>query len=234
MENPESSSAKRPFFTRSRITHPDITDPRSTLLIDPAEMLIKLETLRKIRAGQVRLAFRRWKKPTVKSGGKLHTVVGQLEIRSVTKTSLKAITAKDAKQAGFETRASLLEELRGRAGETYRIDLCYAGEDPRVDLANDISATPDELRSLVFKLRRMDGRSKSGPWTLPTLALIDEHSEVSAAQLAERIGIQKMEFKANVRKLKNLGLTVSLAVGYQLSPRGAVVLKHLKANPNSP
>ena len=33
--------------------------------------------------------------------------------------------------------------------------------------------------------------------------------------------------KANVRKLKNLGLTVSHHPGYTLSPRGETMLRHL-------
>jgi hypothetical protein len=35
----------------------------------------------------------------------------------------------------------------------------------------------------------------------------------------------KLTFKANVRKLKSLGLTVSLEVGYRLSPRGRALLE---------
>ena len=41
-------------------------------------------------------------------------------------------------------------------------------------------------------------------------------------------GQEKMPFKVNVRKLKRLGLTESLDVGYRLSPRGAVVLSALR------
>jgi len=39
--------------------------------------------------------------------------------------------------------------------------------------------------------------------------------------------MEKSQFKINMGKLKGLGLTESLAVGYQLSPRGAVVLSEL-------
>ena len=38
------------------------------------------------------------------------------------------------------------------------------------------------------------------------------------------VGRDTLAFKANVRKLKGLGLTESLAVGYRLSPRGVAVL----------
>jgi hypothetical protein len=42
--------------------------------------------------------------------------------------------------------------------------------------------------------------------------------------------MEKAPFKANVRKLKGLGLTESLEIGYRLSPRGRAVLRHLGSN----
>jgi hypothetical protein len=38
--------------------------------------------------------------------------------------------------------------------------------------------------------------------------------------LARGLGRETRAFKADVRRLKELGLTVSLEVGYELSPRG--------------
>jgi hypothetical protein len=35
---------------------------------------------------------------------------------------------------------------------------------------------------------------------------------------------ERLPFKANVRKLKRLGLTISLETGYRLSPRGEAYL----------
>jgi DNA-binding MarR family transcriptional regulator len=46
-----------------------------------------------------------------------------------------------------------------------------------------------------------------------------------ASDLAEKLGYQKAWFKNNVRKLRALGLTESLEVGYQLSPRGRTFLE---------
>lgn len=39
--------------------------------------------------------------------------------------------------------------------------------------------------------------------------------------------MDRAQLKANVRKLKGLGLTESLTVGYRLSPRGDTVLRRL-------
>jgi hypothetical protein len=45
-----------------------------------------------------------------------------------------------------------------------------------------------------------------------------------APDLAASLGRETAPFKADVRKLKELGLTESLLVGYRLSPRGRAYL----------
>ena len=45
-----------------------------------------------------------------------------------------------------------------------------------------------------------------------------------AGDLAAGLGRERLPFKADVRKLKALGLTESLEVGYRLSPRGRAYL----------
>ena len=45
--------------------------------------------------------------------------------------------------------------------------------------------------------------------------------------LAASVGREKLPFKRDVRKLKELGLTESLRVGYRLSPRGKALLERL-------
>ena len=72
-------------------------------------MLIRANVLESIRAGEVTLAFRRWSKPTVKAGGTLRTMVGVLAVDSVQKVSLSRITAKDARQAGYQSLAELTQ-----------------------------------------------------------------------------------------------------------------------------
>jgi hypothetical protein len=48
---------------------------------------------------------------------------------------------------------------------------------------------------------------------------------VRAPDLAASNGWETQAFKLDVRKLKNLGLTISLRVGYELSPRGREYLR---------
>jgi len=51
-----------------------------------------------------------------------------------------------------------------------------------------------------------------------TLQTIAEHPDERAADLAARLRRPRDEFKRDARKLKALGLTISLEVGYRLSP----------------
>jgi hypothetical protein len=75
-------------------------------------MLFNLRALEGIAGGEIDLAFRRWKRPTVKAGGTLRTRAGVLAIDTVDPTSERRITARDAKRSGFRSRAELLSSLR--------------------------------------------------------------------------------------------------------------------------
>ena len=70
------------------------------------------------------------------------------------------------------------------------------------------------------RLDRLDRASTHGPWTRAVLAVIAAQPATRAADLAAGFGRETLPFKTDVRKLKNLGLTESLEVGYRLSPRG--------------
>ena len=111
----------------------------------------------------------------------------------------------------------------------YRVRLRHAGADSRIALRQNADLGDDELQALAARLGRMDARSGDGAWTLRYLELLQEHPATRAADLAADVGMEKLPFKQRVRRLKELGLTESLAVGYRLSPRGRRVLRHLLA-----
>ena len=92
--------------------------------------------------------------------------------------------------------------------------------DERDVLAAQAALTEADLADLDRRLDRLDRASSHGPWTQATLRLIAERPAVRAGDLAELAGRELQPFKLDVRKLKNLGLTISLDVGYRLSPRG--------------
>jgi hypothetical protein len=193
-------------------------------------MLFRPETLAKIAHGDVTVAFRRWRRPTVRAGGQLHTRAGLLAIDTVERIEEGDVTDADARDAGFATREEALRELAaGRDGQLYRIRFHLAGPDPRIALRNDAALTDDDVRALSARLERLDRASAHGPWTCDTLRLIAEMPEVRAADLAEELGRERLSFKADVRKLKAMGLTKSLEVGYRLSPRGRALLALLDA-----
>jgi predicted transcriptional regulator len=74
------------------------------------------------------------------------------------------------------------------------------------------------------RLQRLDRSSPTGAWTRKTLLIIASAPGRRAAELADELDIDIVTFKRNVRKLKALGLTISLETGYRLSPRGAAFL----------
>ncbi len=195
-------------------------------------MLIKRRDLNEIAAGRITLAFRRWKRPTVRTGGTLRTVAGVLAIDRVDRVTEAEVTESDARRAGFASRAALIEQLsRRRQGELYRIELRLSGPDPRRQLRERTSMEAEEVARLKQRLDRYDASSRRGPWTLETLRLIAGRAGTRAVDLADTLGVGKDCFKRNVRKLKELGLTESLEVGYRLSPRGHRFLSLLDRQP---
>jgi hypothetical protein len=188
-------------------------------------MLLRAETLARIAAGEVTLAFRKWRRPTVRSGGTLLTRAGQLWIRSVAVIEAADITEADAARAGYPSRDVLIDELEGRAdGAIHRIEFDGLGPDPRHALRESQPGESDAVE-LRRRLDRLDAASSDGPWTLKTLVAIRDHPGLRAGDLCLLVGQDRARFKPNVRKLKRLGLTISLEVGYRLSPRGAALLR---------
>jgi hypothetical protein len=179
-----------------------------------------------VQSGSVTITFRRWKRLQVKPGKRYRTAVGMLEVESVDVIPPSKITNADAKRSGYPSAAAVLADLRGTDDlPIYRIRFHAVHEpDPRDELARSVP-TDDEIADLDARLNRLDHASKIGPWTAQTLALIAEHPARRAGDLADMVGRERLPFKLDVRKLKNLGLTLSFEVGYRLAPRGQAYLE---------
>jgi hypothetical protein len=202
-------------------------------------VLFPLRVLDAIRDGRVDLAFRRWERARVRPGSRLRTAIGVLEVGSVEIVERSSLGEDEARRAGFDSREDLLAMLDERdRGAIHRVELRYAGADPRVELRAKADLSETELGEIARKLARLDEASRHGPWTTSVLELIARKPEVRAEELAAELGRQKPPFKRDVRKLKELGLTISLSPGYRLSPRGEAVLKALgrrrKGGPSLP
>lgn len=184
-------------------------------------MLLKRATLEGIAEGRLTLAFRRWKRPTVRAGGELRTAIGVLGIDAVDAIAESDITEADARSAGYPDRDALLADLNRRSeGDLYRVALHLAGDDPRAALREQDTLDGENLAAIAARLDRFDRSSRYGPWTEAVLRLIADSPGTRAPDLAASLGRETQPFKRDVRKLKELGLTESLEVGYRLSPRG--------------
>jgi hypothetical protein len=182
-------------------------------------VLFRLDELRRIGEGEITLAFRRWRRPTVKAGGTLRTKAGVLAIDSVEPIREEDVTDEDARRAGAPDREALLARLRPE-GRLHRVEFRLAGPDPRIALRERREVSPAERAEIDARLARLDAASRHGPWTRTVLGLIAERPGTRAPELAASLERETAPFKADVRKLKELGLTESLEVGYRLSPRG--------------
>jgi hypothetical protein len=87
------------------------------------------------------------------------------------------------------------------------------------------AATPDAIAGASARLDRLDRASPRGPWTRAVLALIDDQPGTVSTELAALVGRERAAFKQDVRKLKAIGLTDSLEVGYRLTDLGRAVLE---------
>jgi hypothetical protein len=176
-------------------------------------VLFRLAQLQGIAAGKVDLQFRRWDRPRARAGGRQTTAVGVIRFDDV--RVVKRVTRADARRAGFATPDDVIKALRPD-GDLYRIELHLEGPDPRVALRETV-ATGDD----VVALRRAVDRL---PWGYAYLRAIADRPGERAEELAASFGLEKRVFKPRVRRLKELGLTISLSPGYRLSPRGEAFL----------
>jgi hypothetical protein len=187
-------------------------------------VLIRRDALDRVIANEIDLAFRRWRRPTVKAGGTLNTAVGVLAIDAVDVVDESEITAAEAHRAGYTSVESLRDELARRTeGSVYRVRLRHVGDDPRIALREDADLDEAQLAAIGARLDRLD-RARDEPWTRTVLELIRARPAIRAPDLAASLGRETKAFKNDVRKLKTLGLTESLVVGYRLSPRGETFL----------
>jgi hypothetical protein len=192
-----------------------------------------------LASGAITLTFRRWDKAHVKAGGRYRChPIGVLEVDAVTRVKVGDLTAPDAKRAGFPSRAALIAYLAERGPldggtELFRVELHHGGDGDRVASALQADLGEADLEAIAAKLARLDG---AAPFSAATLALIEQRPRVAASKLAAELGRETAPFKADVVKLKKLGLTQSFEVGYELTPRGRAFVdaRRAKEAPGAP
>jgi hypothetical protein len=179
-------------------------------------VLFKASQLSGIADGSIDLTFRRWPAPRVRAGSQQRTAIGVIAFDAVERVD--DVTDEEARRAGWASRDAVLKQFARRDGDLYRISVRLAGPDPRAVLRERVP-TPGELAELRARVERM------GPWAIEYLHTIAEQPGVRAGDLAAARGMETKPFKMRVRRLKELGLTESLPVGYRLSSRGEAFLR---------
>ena len=132
-------------------------------------MLFRRPELEGIAAGTITPAFRRWERPRVRPGGRQRTAAGVIAFGDV--RLVRTVSDEDARHARQPSAAALLEGLRSRRGDVYRVEVRLAGPDPRVALRTRKPAA-DELEAVRVRLANM------GPWTYDVLSAIGERPGV--------------------------------------------------------
>ena len=173
-----------------------------------------------LRDGSITLTFRNWKRPQAKVGGRYRTGGGDLVVESIESVRSGEITDADARRAGS---SSTRPHCDGRCAGATTSRCCASPFAASNRHARPPAPSLDD-EEIDRRLDRLDSSSATGPWTRATLDVIARRPAVRAGDLAAELGRERLAFKADVRKLKRLGLTESLDVGYRLSPRGRAYL----------
>jgi len=160
----------------------------------------------------------------------MRTRVGVVEVTAVEPVTLESVDDAGARGAGFRSADAARAWIAKRGeGDLYRVGLRLAGPDPRIALREDDDLDAADVDAVRRRLARMD-RAAPEPWTRAYLELVAARPGVVARTLAADVGMDRDPFKIRVRRLKELGLTESLDVGYRISPRGSAYLEATAAD----
>lgn len=163
--------------------------------------------------GSITVALRRWKRTQVLPGRRYRSPDGLVEVNQV--DVVDSIDEATARAAGFASVADALDDLPGDGPITvvhlHRVD----DADPRDVLSHDTAI--EDVPKLLQQIERYRAHFE----------LIAANPGVRAPDLAAQLGMETVVFKRQVRRLKELGLTHSLLVGYRLSPRGEALRRLL-------
>ncbi len=194
-----------------------------------ASVLFDASDRERIRDGGVTVTYRLWRRPHARAGGLYRFEPGRVVVESVEAVTAGQVSDADAAPAGFATAAGLLQALRQRSREpiepatvVWRVAFRYEDSPP------PSPAKVVGTDTILPRLARADAAAGT-PWTVATLEAIAARPRTPARLLAADAGMETLLFKANVRRLKALGLTVSHEVGYEITSLGRDILAILRA-----
>lgn len=187
-------------------------------------MMFTADAVPGLADGTITVTFRRWKRPQAKVGGTFHKGDLWFEVDAVDVVAVGSITAADARRAGEADVAGVRRRLGDPPDDTEVHRVAFHRIPPAGPPADDDALDDDAVAELTRRLDRLDRASSWGAWTRPTLKVIARSPGVVSTVLAEELGRERAALKLDIRKLKGLGLTISLGTGYKLSPRGRAYL----------
>jgi hypothetical protein len=179
--------------------------------------------------GSINLTYRAWKRPQAKVGNRyfIHPI-GDIRVTAIDQ-DVDEISDQDLARSGFDNENVMRKAMRaGAASVIYRIEFEFMGlRGADGPLLRETVPGADELADLHTRLLAKDARTGQA-WTAQMLTMISASPGTSAGVLARQVDRERLKFKADVRKLKALGLTISLETGYRLSVRGEAYLAYLQ------
>ncbi len=186
----------------------------------------------RVARGEITVSFRLWKTAKVKAGKLYPTGFGTIEVQDVQVIPAALVRKKDVRPSGCGSIKAIWE-LAGEHTSTevnpdtllHRVQFRFLGDVP----PDSARAPVEDLDKLAARLQKMDRLSSRGPWTNDVLRLIEAGPHVPARVLAADLGWETLDFKARVRRLKALGLTISHEVGYELSDSARLHLASSRA-----
>lgn len=191
------------------------------------EMQFRADQKRAIAAGKLRRSIRNWRRAQVKPGGRYAIrPFGFIRVDEVGERPFDSLREADAREAGVASLADLAALLTRGGGvpeRVYDVRFTFDGrDDPNAPLTE--ARDPADIAAACDRLDGIDARAGPGAWAWKALELIERNPGRRAADLAALLGLERDDFKARIRRLKRLGLTHSLEVGYRVSALGAACL----------
>ncbi len=208
----------------------------ATLARRVSAVLFKQRLWPGMRDGSIAVTFRRWKRSQATPGRRYRTGAGLIEVDTVDVVG-EAVLTDDAARAGRLPRPGhagrRARQVPRRRPLPHHVPPRRRGPAPRPPRGR----RPHRRRPR--RHRRPAGPLRPGQPPRP----VDPRRPRRHRRPARRCGpatwptrwaATGASFKVDVRKLKELGLTESLEVGYRLSPRGGAVLDRLAAGRDPP
>ena len=197
-------------------------------------LTFRREDRERVARGEITVTFRLWKSAKVKAGKTYRSGFGTIAVDAVDVIPAALVSKRDVRPSGCDSIEAIWDSAGEHTGTRvgpdtllHRVQFRFLG-DARPDAA---PVRELDLDTVVARLAKMDRLSTRGPWTMQVLRIIERSPHIPARLLAADLDWERLDFKAHVRRLKALSLTISHEVGYEISDLGRRVIAAPTAPP---